>query len=158
MKKREVVGILNDIRSLHNVGSMFRTADGAGFSKLFLCGITPTPLDRMGNVKQEFAKTALHAEKMVPWEHQKSIVRVINKLKKDGFVIYGVEQDKNSISYTKIPKTAKQIAIVMGNEVEGISKKILNMCDDILEIPMHGGKESLNVSVAFGIVAYECKK
>ena len=158
MKKREIVGILNDVRSLHNVGSIFRTADGAGFLKLFLCGITPTPLDRMGNVRQEFAKTALHAEKMVSWVYQKSVTRVITKLKKEGFVVYAVEQSANSIPYTKLLKSQKKIAIIMGNEVDGIKKSILEKCDGILEIPMHGGKESLNVSVAFGIVAYELQR
>ena len=158
-KSNDCVGILCDIRSIYNVGSMFRTADGAGFSKLFLCGITPTPLDRMGKILPEFAKTALHAEENVFWEHNKSVTRVISKLKKEGYWIYAVEQSKNSIPYNKISQNIKKkkIAIILGNEVMGIPKKILGQCNGVLEIPMNGKKESLNVSVAFGIVAYECK-
>jgi len=158
-KNNDRVGILFDIRSVHNVGSIFRTADGAGFSKLFLCGITPTPLDRMGKILPEFAKTALRAEENVLWEHNKSVTRVVSKLKKEGYWIYAIEQSKDSIPYNKIPqnKKKKKIALVLGNEVTGIPKKILDQCDGILEIPMSGKKESLNVSVAFGIVAYECK-
>ncbi|RJQ28750.1 TrmH family RNA methyltransferase [Candidatus Parcubacteria bacterium] len=161
MKKiTEVVGILFDIRSLHNVGSIFRTADGAGFSKLFLCGITPTPLDRMGNFLPEFKKTSLGAEENIVWEHNTSIVRVISKLKKQGFEIYAVEQSKSSISYTILGKKCKKnkCAIIVGNEVLGIPEKVLNQCNGVVEIPMMGKKESLNVSVAFGIVAYECRR
>lgn len=156
----KLVGILNDIRSLHNVGSMFRTADGVGMSYLYLCGITPQPFDRFGLLQKEFAKTALGSEKNIKWKYTKSILRLIAKLKKDGCTIYAIEQAKKSMKYDSLPKNTKKeyVAFIVGNEVSGIPYEILDECDGILEIPMMGKKESLNVSVAFGIVAYELKK
>ncbi|MFA5870884.1 MAG: TrmH family RNA methyltransferase [Candidatus Paceibacterota bacterium] len=156
----KLVGILSDIRSLHNVGSMFRTADGVGIEKLYLCGITPEPFDRFGRLQKEFSKTALGSEKNVEWEYRKSITKLIKKLKSEGCMIYAIEQAENSTQYNKFSKSKKKknVAFIVGNEVSGIPKRILNQCDEIFEIPMRGAKESLNVSVAFGIVAYELKK
>lgn len=155
----QLIGILSDIRSLHNVGSMFRTADGVGIKQLYLCGITPQPFDRFGRLQKEFAKTALGSEKGVEWKYEKSVVRLITKLKKDGYVVYAVEQSKDSIPYSQSKKSKnKKIVFIVGNEVSGLSSRVLKQCDEILEIPMEGKKESLNVSVAFGIVAYELKK
>jgi len=156
----QLIGILLNIRSLHNVGSMFRTADGTGIKKLYLCGITPTPIDRFGRLQKEFAKTALGSEKNVEWKYEKSITKLMNNLKKDGCAIYAIEQTENSIQYNTLSKSKKKKggAFIVGNEVSGIPPRVIAQCDDVLEIPMRGIKESLNVSVAFGIIAYELKK
>ncbi len=151
---KEIVAVICDVRSIHNVGSIFRTADAAGILKIYLCGITPTPLDRFGKVRQEFAKVALNADQSVMWEYKKTAVSVLTALKKQGFTIAAVEQAKDSKSYTSLRKKSGKFALVVGNEVAGLSKSILKKADKIIEIPMHGKKESLNVSVAFGIVAY----
>ena len=155
MKKMAVV--LHDIRSIHNVGSIFRTADSAGVEMIYLCGITPTPLDRFGKVRQDFSKVSLGAERFVRWEHKRAVVAAMNALKKEGYVVCAVEQSKDSKPYYAMRKRKEDIALVMGNEVKGLPRSVLNKADEILEIPMHGGKESLNVSVAFGIVAYGVK-
>jgi len=150
-----MVAILHNIRSTHNVGSIFRTADAAGVKKLYLSGITPIPLDRFGKVRPDIAKVALGAEVSVPWEQILSTVRMIKKLKKDGYVVVSLEQSKISVLFNKIKiKKNKKIALVVGNEVRGLSKDILKLSDIIMEIPMKGDKESLNVSVAFGIAVY----
>ncbi len=148
--------ILHNIRSLHNVGSIFRTADGAGISKLYLCGITPTPLDRFGKMRPELAKVALGAERNVPWEYSVSTARLVKKLRGEGYRVYALEQAENSIAYDspKVSRGAQKIALILGDEVRGIPSSILKVSDAILEIPMRGKKESLNVSVAFGIAAY----
>ena len=137
------------------MGSMFRTADAAGVEKLYLSGVTPIPLDRFGKVRPDIAKVALGAESSVPWEHVSSTVRVIKKLKKEEYIVVSLEQAKNSTLFNKIkiPKN-KKIALMVGNEVMGLSKNILKLSDIIMEIPMRGSKESLNVSVAFGIAVY----
>jgi tRNA G18 (ribose-2'-O)-methylase SpoU len=156
----KLVGILHDIRSVHNVGSIFRTADGAGFEKLYLCGITPAPLDRFKKVRPDFAKVALGAEKSVAWESVQDIVVLIQKLKKEGWKILALEQSKKSVSLMSLKfDTLEDVelqccALIVGAEVDGIPANILKLADVILEIPMFGQKESLNVSVAFGIAAY----
>lgn len=156
---KDIVVVLQNIRSLHNVGSIFRTADAAGVSKLYLCGITPSPINILGALEPKLTKSSLGAEKHVRWEKQRSPAVVIKKLKKEGYKIYAVEQDNKSIAYTKIkPSKHEKIALLMGNEVNGLPKNILGLADIILEIPMHGKKESLNVSVAFGIVVFEFTK
>lgn len=152
-----MIVILSDIRSGHNVGSIFRTVDAAGCTKLFLCGITPTPLDRFGRPRSDIAKVALGAEGWVPWEYAASCTRLLGHLKKDGYTILALEQNARSISYASFRLSRKQwqkTALVLGNEVEGLSRAILNRADHIVEIPMHGRKESLNVAVAFGIVVF----
>lgn len=146
--------ILHNIRSLHNVGSIFRTADAAGVKKIYLCGITPAPLDEMKRPIQQLTKVSLGAEKTVAWEKIKSTVAVINKLKKEGYRVLAVEQDKKSVPYNKIKINPEKIALIVGNEVKGLPKSILKLSDKILEIPMYGKKESLNVSVTFGIVVF----
>ncbi|MEW6617241.1 MAG: TrmH family RNA methyltransferase [Patescibacteria group bacterium] len=154
-----MVVILHNIRSTHNVGSMFRTADAAGVDKLYLSGITPIPLDRFGKVRPDVAKVALGAELSIPWEYVSSTVRIIKKLKKNGYVIVSLEQSKNSVVYNKIKFSKnKKIALVVGNEVKGLSQNILELSDVVMEIPMKGNKESLNVSVAFGIAVYALTK
>ena len=156
-----MVVILDNIRSLHNVGSIFRTADAAGIAKIDLCGITPEPLDQFSRPRQQFIKVSLGAEKTVAWERAKNISRLIDDLKKEGYKIWAVEQSKKSIPYYKsnVPGRAgkgqlSNVVLVFGNEVKGIAPAILKKCDKILEIPMRGKKESLNVAVAFGIVVY----
>ena len=147
------VVVLDNIRSIHNVGSIFRTSDALGVDKIYLCGCTPTPIDRFGRARQDLAKVALGAEKDIAWEYFVDTKKILKKLKKDGFQIIAVEQDKKSVDFKKI-KIKYPVAIVMGNEVDGIDKKTLALCDVIAEIPMVGKKESLNVSVSFGIAAY----
>ena len=149
--------ILDNIRSLFNVGSIFRTADAAGVEKIYLCGITPTPTDRFGRIRPQLAKVSLGAERTMNWEYVESASKLINKLKKEKFKILAVEQSKKSIPYLnlRIKKSdLNKIVLIFGNEVDGISEIILKKADKILEIPMSGKKESLNVSVSFGIVVF----
>lgn len=155
--KKEKVLILNDIRSVENVGAMFRTADAFGIDKIYLSGYTPTPLDRFGRNRNDFHKSALGAEEHVKWEYKKSLSIVLNKLKKEGHFFIGVEQVKDSVDFRKLKsilKNKNKYAFIMGNEVSGISKNVLKKCDLVVEIPMHGQKESLNVSVACGIILF----
>ena len=149
----EVVIILPDLRSVYNVGAIFRTAEAIGASKIFLSGTTPAPVDRFGRIRKDFAKSSLGSEKNIAWEHVDSLKKLINKIKKDGFEIIAVEQTKKSVDYKEI-RPKKKTAIIFGNEVAGISKSILKIADKIAEIPMRGKKESLNVSVAAGIVLF----
>lgn len=151
--------ILHNVRSLHNVGSIFRTADAAGVDKIYLCGITPEPVDRFGKVRPQLAKVSLGAEKTVVWEKCGSTSRLIDKLKNPptggGCKIFAIEQSPKSIPYYKTAITRdSRVALVVGSEVRGLPATILKKADRILEIPMHGQKESLNVAVAFGIVAF----
>lgn len=155
-----MIVILHDVRSMHNVGSIFRTADAAGIEKIFLCGITPTPIDRFGKTREQISKVSLGAEKYISWEYFKSTSRLLDKLKRENYKIFSIEQSSKSIAYDKIKIKNKKtkIALVLGNEVKGLSKSILKKSDKILEIPMKGEKESLNVAVAFGIVAFSITK
>ena len=152
-----MIVILHNIRSLYNVGSIFRTADAAGVKKIYLCGYTPSPKDKFGKYRAQLTKVSLGAERSVKWEKINATSVLIKKLKKDGYKIFAVEQNKKSVPYYKIPKSYilnSKFCLVMGNEVKGLPKTILKLADKILEIPMKGKKESLNVSVAFGIVAF----
>jgi len=151
--KKENVVILPDIRSVENVGAMFRTADAAGIDKIYLTGTSPTPLDRFGRKRRDIAKSALGAEEFVVWEYKKSILPLLTKLKKEGFNIIAVEQDPKSVDYRKVQLKNKN-AFIVGTEVTGIPKNILKKCDIIAEIPMKGKKESLNVSVALGVALF----
>lgn len=145
--------ILDNIRSAHNVGAIFRTADAVGISKIYLVGITPAPLDRFGRVRSDVAKASLGSEKSVKWESVKTLSPLFKKLKKIGYILVAIEQSKKSLDYKKI-KLRGDTAFVVGNEVEGISRKALSACDIVAEIPMAGVKESLNVSVATGIALF----
>lgn len=168
-KSPEISLVLNNIRSAYNVGSIFRTADGAGINKIYLCGYTPVPASE-GNPSAssgfatKVAKTALGVEKIVPWEQHKQTWRLLKKLKKDGFNIIALERfDRLIASKLGVQNIFKfkpkfPMAILAGHERQGLSKKILEYVDKIIEIPMHGKKESLNVSVAVGIVVYFLKK
>ncbi|OGI66168.1 hypothetical protein A3A95_00430 [Candidatus Nomurabacteria bacterium RIFCSPLOWO2_01_FULL_39_18] len=152
-KDQENILILHNIRSVENVGAMFRTADAAGVDKIYLTGYTPCPLDRFGRIRKDLAKSALGAEKFVGWEQRKNIISLISNLKSSGHQIIAIEQDKNSIDYKKL-KLKSRNAFIVGAEVTGIPKNVLKKCDVIAEIPMKGKKESLNVSVALGIALF----
>jgi len=145
--EKEFYVICDNIRSLENIGSIFRTADALGISKIFLCGISGKP------PHHKISKTALGAEQRIPFEYYKQTWRLIDKLKSSKVNIIALEQDKRAIEYTKF-KPKFPLALVVGNEVKGISKKVLQKCDKIIFLPMHGKKESLNVSVAFGVAGY----
>lgn len=156
--KKEFYLILHNIRSAYNVGAIFRTADGIGISKIYLTGYTPSPASG-GNLYQNksekmIAKTALGAEMKIKWEKNKIISNLIFKLKDNKFQIVALEQDKKSFNYAKF-KPKFPIALIVGNEPRGINKKILDKCDAIIEIPMRGIKESLNVAVAVGVAGYQ---
>ncbi len=150
----EVAILLHNIRSAHNVGSIFRTADAAGVSRIYLSGYTPTPRDRFDRVQKDIAKTALGAEKTVPWEYHKTPT-MISKLKRAGWRVIGVEQDKRSHDYRSFTLTQSTL-LIFGNEVKGLSPALRKTCDELIEIPMRGEKESLNVSVAAGIILFQC--
>jgi 23S rRNA (guanosine2251-2'-O)-methyltransferase len=145
--------ILHNVRSVENVGSIFRTADAVGVSKIFLTGYTPAPIDRFGRERRDIHKSALGAEKTVDWEQYESWEKCFSALKEQGVHIVAVEQSKKSVDY-KIFSCEGNVAFVFGNEVEGLSKDILEKADVVLEVPMLGKKESLNVSVAVGVVLY----
>lgn len=152
-KKDKYILILNNIRSALNIGAIFRTADAVGIDKIYLVGVSPRPTDKFGRIQKDIAKSALGAEKIVAWEYTKSILPLISKLKKNNYKIIAIEQDKNSIDYKKV-KIGEKSAFILGEEVKGLDKKILNRCDIIAEIPMQGKKESLNVSVACGVALF----
>ena len=147
MKKQPFYLILPDIRSCHNVGSMFRTADAFDVDKIFLVGYTACP------PKIQIDKVSLGAEKWVPWEHCDDLTTLINDLKKEGVSIVGLEKTNNSVDIQQVDFNFP-LALVMGNEVEGINDDIINLCDRVVHIPMHGKKESLNVSIAAGVAMY----
>ncbi len=143
--------ILHNIRSAYNVGSIFRTADAAGVDKIYVCGYSPTPADK------KVAKTSLGAEKTVPWEYHKQTWQLLKKLKADGMQIVALEQTKKSVDYRRF-KPKFPLALIVGNEVRGLSKKILAYADKIIAILMYGEKESLNVAVAAGIMMYKIRE
>lgn len=156
----EIILIAHNIRSTHNIGSIFRTCDGFGVKKIILSGYSPYPKTgkdtRLPHISdkltQQIHKTALGAETMVDFEHQDS--PNLELLKKDGFTIIGLEQDSRSVSLRCYTPSGK-IALLIGEEVNGITKDLIKKCDKILEIPMVGKKESFNVSVATGIALYQ---
>ncbi len=157
----EITVILHNVRSLHNVGSIFRTADAVGVKKIYLCGITPKPIDEFGRPRQQLTKVSLGAEKYVAWDASarsaRAITNLLGKLRKDGYKIFAIEQSKKSIPYYKLPKSYilnSKFCLLLGSEIKGLPSSILSHAERILEIPMKGKKESLNVAVAFGIVAF----
>lgn len=151
--KKEVYIILHDIRSVHNVGSIFRTSDAVGVSKIFLTGYTPTPLDRFNRPRKDVAKVALGAQKDIAWEYEADPVTLITRLKNEGVQIVAVEQDPRAQHYKKV-QIKNPVAFLFGNEVDGVNSALLELCDNIAEIPMAGKKESLNVSVSAGIALF----
>lgn len=140
--------VLSNIRSRFNVGAIFRTADAAGVEKIYLCGITPRPPHPKIN------KVALGAEKFIPFSYHKQTLRLLKKLKEQDIQLVALEQSSKSRPYYKF-KPGNKMALIVGNEIKGLPAQILNFADKIIEIPMHGKKESLNVAVATGIVMFE---
>jgi len=141
--------LLDNIRSMQNVGALFRTADGAGFQKIYLTGITPTP------PRKEISKTALGAELTVPWEWYEDPLEILGKLRQQWVQIVTLEQSSRSIPYTEISLESRPVCLVLGNEVSGVWSQILDLSDTVIEIPMLGSKQSLNVSTAGGICMYK---
>ncbi|MDQ3077004.1 MAG: TrmH family RNA methyltransferase [bacterium] len=152
-KNNKIIVLLHNIRSVHNVGSLFRTSDAAGVTKIYLSGYTSQPIDRFGRPVQELSKVALGGEYSIPWEYIPNPEAFITDQKKRGIYVIGLEQDIRSVDYKKIEPQFPLLFIV-GNEVEGMSQDILSLCDVIAEIPMKGVKESLNVAVSFGIALF----
>ena len=149
------VVVLDNLRSVYNVGSIFRTANAVGIEKIYLCGTTPTPLDKKGLRRKDFAKVALGAEDIVSWEYVESPTDCVKKLKDESYYVVSLEQDKSSVDYKEVSiKDKENIAFVIGSEVDGINHEIIKVSDVVAEIPMLGTKESLNVTIAFGIAAY----
>jgi 23S rRNA (guanosine2251-2'-O)-methyltransferase len=154
---KKIILILDNIRSVHNVGSLFRTADGFGISEIFLCGTTPSPIDRFGRQRSDFHKVSLGAEKTMSWKYFETTELSIEFARREGFEIVAIEQNEKSQNIEMF-SSEKNIALVLGTEVTGVSQNILETCDVILEIPMKGNKESFNVSIAGAIAMYELSK
>jgi len=143
--------VCDNIRSLENIGSIFRTADALAVGKIFLCGISGYPPN------DKISKSALGAEKTIPFEHHWQTWRLIDKLKKEGVKIIALEKTENAVLYSDF-RPEFPLALVVGNEIKGVSESILKKADKIIYLPMRGSKESLNVSVAFGVAGYEINK
>lgn len=149
-EKTPIIVILDDIRSLHNIGSVFRTSDAFLLEKIYLCGITATPPNK------EIHKTALGATDTVAWEYAKDVLEVIQKLKNENVKIFSVEQTENSIMLNDFQvETNERYALIFGNEVKGVSQEAINLSDGVIEIPQLGSKHSLNISVSAGIVIWD---
>jgi len=151
-EKISVVVVLDNIRSMHNVGAAFRSADAFVMEKIVLCGITPQPPHR------EINKSAIGATESVDWEYKKEIKNALEDLKNEGYQIVAIEQTTESISLNKFDIKKGKYAVILGNEVEGVSEEALPFCDFFIEIPQSGTKHSLNVSVCAGIVMWEFYK
>ncbi|MGQ1889062.1 RNA methyltransferase [Thermophagus sp. OGC60D27] len=148
--KTPIVVVLDNVRSLHNVGSIFRTSDAFRLHAIYLCGITSTPPHK------EIHKTALGAEDAVSWRYFDKTTEAVELLKKEGFLLIGVEQVEGSVSLPDFtPVKGEKYAVVFGNEVKGVDQKVIDQCDLCLEIPQYGTKHSFNVSVSAGIVLWE---
>ncbi|MCL4550297.1 MAG: RNA methyltransferase [Bacteroidetes bacterium] len=152
VNKLPVYVVLNSIRSSYNVGSIFRTSDGAMIQKLFLCGYTPHP------PKKEVLKTALGSQNSVDWEYAKNAKDVITELKKSGVKICALELTETSVPHYNLTKEIFPMALLIGNEITGVSQELLDMCDLSIEIPQYGIKQSLNVAVAYGIAVFELRR
>ncbi len=148
-----LVVVLDNIRSSHNIGSVFRTSDALLVEKIFLCGISSTPPDK------EIRKTALGAENTVDWEYQSSTLEAISTLREKGYTIIAVEQVEKSISLTDyLPADGAKLALIFGNEVKGVQQEVVDLCDLAIEIPQYGTKHSFNISVSVGIVLWDLFK
>ena len=149
-KKTPLVVVLDNVRSLHNVGSVFRTADAFLVEAVYLCGITSTP------PQAEIHKTALGAENTVAWKHFEDTHVALEELKAQGYTVFAIEQAEGT---TKLPDlkldTTKKYAVILGNEVKGVQQSVVDACDGCIEIPQFGTKHSLNVSVTGGIIIWE---
>lgn len=152
--KLPLIAVLDNVRSQHNVGAVFRTADGFLLEGVYLCGICPTPENT------EVHKTALGAEKTVDWKHYDDTKQAVSELQQRGYTVYAVEQVHNSISPEQLRENMaemgqRKIAVVFGHEVFGVQQEVVDLCDGCIEIPQYGTKHSLNVSVTAGIILYE---
>ena len=144
----EIIVVLDNIRSMHNIGSIFRSCDSMGNCSVFLCGICATPPSK------EIHKTALGSTESVPWKYFKTTKEAVIELKKNNYEIITVEQTNKSITLNQFQTQAKKIALVFGNEVKGVHKDIINLSDKCIEINQYGVKQSMNVSVAAGVVLW----
>ena len=153
-KKHSIVLILDDIRSLNNIGSFFRTADAFNIEKIYLCGITACPPHK------DIHKTALGATETIDWEHKTNSVSLCEELKSQGYIICAIEQTEETVLLQNIKELKEEkFALVFGNEVNGVNQEVVNKSDYVIEIPQFGTKHSLNVSVCAGIVLWEfCKR
>ena len=150
IEKHPIVVVLDNVRSMHNVGAVFRTSDAFLIDKIYLCGITATPPHK------EIHKTAIGAENSVDWEYVKDSNELVTKLKEDGYQIVTIEQTEGSVLLNEFEvDQSKKYAIVMGNEVDGVQQSIIDQCDTCIEIPQSGTKHSLNVSVCTGIILWK---
>jgi tRNA G18 (ribose-2'-O)-methylase SpoU len=147
--------ILHNIRSVHNVGSTFRTADGLGVKKLYLTGYTPEPIDRFGRKRQKFSKVALGAEDAVDWESEENTLDLINKIAAENTKVYACEPTDSAVPVDELTTKNQNICLVFGNEVDGLPQDVIEASDQTVKIPMQGKKSSLNVAVAFGILTYQ---
>lgn len=147
-----VVVIVDSVRSMYNTGSMFRTSDGAMIEKLVLCGYTPTP------EKKEVLKTALGSTESVAWEYIKDAAEAVRKYKALGYTIAALELTDVPTGYTTLKKSSFPLVLVVGNEITGVSRQVLDECDLALEIPQYGIKQSLNVAVAYGVAVFEMRR
>jgi tRNA G18 (ribose-2'-O)-methylase SpoU len=152
VKKLPVTVILNSIRSSYNVGSIFRTSDGAMIEKLFLCGYTPHPPNK------EILKTSLGSTESVNWEYIKDAKDVIRKMKTDGIKICALELTDKSFPHYELKKNIFPLCLLVGNEISGVSQELLDLCDFSIEIPQFGIKQSLNVAVAYGITIFRLRE
>ncbi len=164
VNKLPVYVVLNSIRSNYNVGSIFRTSDGAMIEKLFLCGYTPYPPNSVSSDqnnssgKKEILKTALGSTESVKWEFIKDPKEIILKLKNEGIKICALEMTDKSIPYYKVKKENFPLCVIVGNEITGVSQDLIDLCDFSIEIPQYGIKQSLNVAVAYGVMIFELRK
>ncbi|HAQ20789.1 MAG TPA: RNA methyltransferase [Prolixibacteraceae bacterium] len=150
VEKTPITVVLDNLRSCNNIGSVFRTSDALLIEKVVLCGITATPPNK------EIHKTALDAEKSVPWEYFAETEAAILKLKQSGYRVFSVEQVENSIMLPDFtPEKDQKLALIFGNEVKGVQQSVINMCDGAIEIPQYGTKHSFNISVSAGIVLWD---
>lgn len=147
--KSPIIVVLDNIRSLNNIGSIFRTSDGLRVQKIYLCGITACPPNR------DMHKTALGATESVDWEYREDSVALIKELQEAGVYCAALEQAENAIMLQDFPKTDKTVAIVLGNEVKGVQQEVVDACDACIEIPQFGTKHSFNVSVSAGMCLWD---
>jgi len=149
-QKTPIIIVLDDIRSLHNIGSVFRTSDAFLIEKIYLCGITATPPNK------EIHKTALGATETVAWEYANNVLDIIQLLKSEKIKVFAIEQTENAVMLDNFqPKTHSKHALIFGNEVKGVSQEAINLSDGVIEIPQLGSKHSLNISVSAGIVIWD---
>ena len=149
-KKTPIIVILDNIRSLNNIGSVFRSADAFLIQKIYLCGITAQPPHK------DIHKTALGATETVEWEAAKDVLEVVKKLQKKGILVYSIEQAENAIMLNDFaPEVSKTYAVIFGNEVKGVQQKVVSASDGVIEIPQLGSKHSLNIAVSAGVVLWD---